>query len=107
MSEAIKPGIEKLREHLFATLKGLSEKTMDIATAKAIGDICQTTINSAKVELEFQKSAKRLIKSEFFPSVEPIEAQKMGVPELSKTGQIQTKHGTLESNGNSTVHRMR
>lgn len=106
MSEAIKPGIEKLREHLFATLKGLSEKTMDIATAKAIGDICQTTINSAKVELEFQKSAKRLIPSGFFPSVEPLEPQK-GAIAPPKNGQTQTKHGILESNGNSTVHRMR
>lgn len=106
MSEAKQHGIEKLREHLFATLTGLSEKTMDIATAKTISEVSQTIINSAKVEIEFQSQTKRLIKSEFFPSVEPLEAQK-GAIEPPKNGQTQTKHGILESNGNSTVHRMR
>ena len=106
MSEAIKPGIENLREHLFATLKGLSEKTMDIATAKTISEVSQTIINSAKVEIEFQTQTKRLIKSAFFPSAEPLEAKKEAI-EPPKNGQTQTKHGILESNGNSTVHRMR
>jgi len=106
MSEAIKPGIENLREHLFATLTGLRDKTLDIATAKTISEVSQTIINSAKVEIEFQSQTKRLIKSGFFPSAEPLEPQK-GAIDPPKNGQTQTKHGTLESNGNSTVHRMR
>lgn len=47
--------IDALREHLFATIAGLSDKTapMDIDRAKAISEIAQTIINSAKVEVDF------------------------------------------------------
>lgn len=47
--------INDLRTHLFDTLKGLKDKTMDIETAKAISDISQVIINSAKVEVDFAK----------------------------------------------------
>ncbi len=44
-----------LRNHLFATLEALQdeEKPMDIQRAKAISDVAQTIINSAKVEVDF------------------------------------------------------
>lgn len=46
---------EDLREHLFATLAALrdEEKPMDIERAKAIVDVAQVIINSAKVEVDF------------------------------------------------------
>lgn len=99
MNETTKPGIEKLRESLFSALEGLKDKTMDVATAKAMSDISQTIINSAKVEIDFQAQTKRLIRSDFFAAPEALEAP--------KTGTTQTKHGFLELNGNSTVHRMK
>ena len=95
MSEAKQHDIEKLREHLFATLTGLRDKTLDIATAKTISEVSQTIINSAKVEIEFQAQTKQIMPSNFFTAPE-------GAPKVTAT-----KHGTLESNGNSTVHRMR
>jgi hypothetical protein len=51
----VKTGISDLREHLFATLESLrdEEKPMDIARAKAIADVAQTIINSAKVEVDY------------------------------------------------------
>lgn len=48
--------ISELREHLFDALKGLKAKTMDIETAKAISDISQVIVNSAKVEVDYAKA---------------------------------------------------
>jgi hypothetical protein len=49
--------ISDLRSHLFDALRGLSDKThpMDIERAKAIADVSQVIINSAKVEVEHMK----------------------------------------------------
>jgi hypothetical protein len=51
----MKNKIEDLRNHLFATIESLmdEEKPMDLDRAKAISDVAQTIINSAKVEVEF------------------------------------------------------
>lgn len=50
----MKNGIEDLRNHLFATLEALqdTEKPMDLDRAKAVADVAQTIINSAKVEVD-------------------------------------------------------
>ena len=47
--------IEDLRNHLFACLEALadSEKPMELDRAKAIADVAQVIINSAKVEVDF------------------------------------------------------
>lgn len=47
--------IADLRSHLFGALRGLSDKSMDIDRAKAIADVGQTIINSAKVEVDYMK----------------------------------------------------
>lgn len=47
--------INDLRTHLFAALDGLSNGSMDIDRAKAISDVSQTIINSAKVEIDHMK----------------------------------------------------
>lgn len=49
--------ITQLREHLFATLKDLRDpqKPLDIERAKAIADVAQVVINSAKVEVDHMK----------------------------------------------------
>lgn len=47
--------LDDLREHLFATLDALrdTKAPMDIARAKAISNVAQTVINSAKAEIDF------------------------------------------------------
>lgn len=47
--------IEDLRNHLFATIEGLmdEEKPMEIDRAKAVADVAQVIINSAKVEVDY------------------------------------------------------
>lgn len=53
----MKNRIEDLRNHLFAAIEGLmdEEKPMDIERAKAVADLAQVAINSAKVEVDFLK----------------------------------------------------
>ncbi len=51
--------ITALRAHLFDTLSSLKDKEnpMDIERAKAVSDVAQVIINSAKVEVEHMKIA--------------------------------------------------
>lgn len=51
--------INSLRDHLFNALAGLKDGSMDIDKAKAISDVAQTIINTAKVEVEFAKATGR------------------------------------------------
>lgn len=60
MSETpVNNDITELRSHLFDALRGLKNKEapMDIDRAKAIADVAQTIINSAKVEVDHMKIA--------------------------------------------------
>jgi len=47
--------INDLRDHLFATLKALRdpERPMDIERAKAVSDVAQRVIETAKVEVDY------------------------------------------------------
>jgi hypothetical protein len=49
--------IEDLRTHLFDALRGLKNNTVDVEKAKAMSDVAQTIINSAKVEVEYIKAS--------------------------------------------------
>lgn len=50
--------INTLRQHLFDTLAALKDKDrpMDIERAKAVSEVAQVIINTAKVEVEFLKA---------------------------------------------------
>ncbi len=50
--------IATLRQHLFDTLAALQDKAnpMDIERAKAVSEVAQVIINSAKVEVEYAKA---------------------------------------------------
>jgi len=66
----MKNKIEDLRNHLFATIEGLMDEDtpMDIARAKAVADVAQVIVNSAKIEVDFIKATDRTADSIFFPS---------------------------------------
>lgn len=77
--------ITDLRNHLFATLESLadSENPMALDRAKAIADVAQTIINSAKVEVDAMAVTKKLTGTSFFqypsdPSKEAIEHPEKG-----------------------------
>lgn len=65
----MKNKIEDLRNHLFAALEGLADtdNPMDIARAKAISDVAQTVINSAKVEVDFLRATDSVRGTGFIP----------------------------------------
>jgi hypothetical protein len=47
--------IDDLRATLFESIKLLKEGKLDVAQAKAISEMSQVVINSAKVELDFMR----------------------------------------------------
>lgn len=55
----MKNKIQDLRNHLFETIERLKDKSepMDLERAKTIADVAQVIVNSAKVEVDFIKSA--------------------------------------------------
>ena len=48
--------INDLRDHLFEALERLKDGEIDIQTAKAMADVGQVIINSAKIEIDFIKA---------------------------------------------------
>ena len=62
--------IEDVRNHLFATLEALQdeENPMDIERAKAISDVAQVIVNSAKIEVDYIKALGRTEGTGFIPS---------------------------------------
>lgn len=59
--------ITELRGHLFETIAALKNKDtpMDIERAKAISDVAQVIINSAKAEVDYIKATGGVIESDF------------------------------------------
>lgn len=57
-----------LRNHLFEVMEALKdeEKPMDITRAKAVVDVAQTIVNSAKVEVDFLNAIDSSESTEFF-----------------------------------------
>lgn len=54
----MKNKIEDLRNHLFVAIEGLldPDRPMDIDRAKAVAEVAQVMINSAKVEVDMVKA---------------------------------------------------
>ena len=67
----MKNKIEDVRNHLFAALEALSDKEapMEINRAKAIADVAQTIIDSARVEVDFLKVIGGRVGSGFIPDL--------------------------------------
>jgi hypothetical protein len=65
----VKNKIEDLRNHLFATLEALQDEDapMDLDRARAVSEVAQTLINSAKVEVDFIKHTGAIEGSGFIP----------------------------------------
>ena len=78
--------IVELRRHLFETLAALRDKTnpMPIDRARAVSEVANTIINSAKVEVEFARASKRAVGGGFVQLAAPIEE----VPPAGRTEDI-------------------
>lgn len=73
----MKNTMQDLRDHLFTVLEDLTapdeKRTMPLERAKAVVDVAQALINSAKAETEFLRVAGELKVSprgRFFPAIE-------------------------------------
>jgi len=69
----MKNRIEDLRNHLFATLEALrdEENPMDVERAKAVSDVAQTMINSAKVEVDYLRVTEQTRGTGFIENEKP------------------------------------
>jgi hypothetical protein len=67
----MKNKIEDLRNHLFATLESLqdSDNPMPIDRAKAVAEVAQVLINSAKVEVDYLKATDQRTGSVFMAAL--------------------------------------
>jgi len=63
--------ISDLRNHLFEAIEMLKDGDMELEKAKAIGDLAQVVINSAKVEVDFIKATGTERDSGFMQIGEP------------------------------------
>jgi len=84
----MKNKIEDLRNHLFETLEDLrdKEKPMDLDRAKAIAQVGQVIVNSAKVENDFLKITGNVSGSGFINNGDqkPALPPSAGQPRLVK-----------------------
>lgn len=83
--------MEELRDRLFDTLENLTkdDKPMELDRAKAIVDVAQTIINSAKVEVDYLKvtGQGQTTQSGFFPAGTRMLPPANGKPAASPQGQ--------------------
>lgn len=85
----MKNKIEDLRDHLFATIEALRDKDhpMEVDRARAIRDVAQVIVNSAKVENEFIRETGS-IGSGFIPHSRQLPGGKgMGPTRLNDRSQ--------------------
>lgn len=66
-----------LRNHLFEVMEALKdeEKPMELARARAVVEVAQTLINSAKVEVDFLNAIDSSEATEFF-DMQRVEARR-------------------------------
>ncbi len=71
----MKNKIEDLRNHLFATIEGLldEETPMELDRAKAVADVAQVIVNSAKIEVDFIKVTGRSEGTGFIPETKLLK----------------------------------
>lgn len=86
--------INDLREVLFASIEAVKAGTLDLDKARAINDLCQTVVNTAKVEVDYARQTGATGSGGFIP----MDGQ--GAKRI-------TSHGTVQDTGTGTVHRMR
>jgi len=72
-----------LRNHLFEVMEALKdeEKPMDIARAKAVVDVAQVLVDSAKVEVAFLEAIDSSESTEFFDMQRIERRRSLNAPE--------------------------
>ena len=96
--------IQALRAHLFSTLTALQDKDnpMDIERAKAICQVGDVIVDTAKAEIDFAKVIGN-VDTQFFHKQSLPAAPALPLEAETK----QTKTGVLHTEGNVTTHKMK
>lgn len=69
--------ISDLRIHLFDALRGLKNGTINVEKARAMSEVAQVIVNSAKVEVDYIKSSKA--KGSGFLDAAPVQELPNGI----------------------------
>lgn len=81
--------INDLRTVLFETLRGVKEGTIEIDRAKAVSELSQNIINTAKVEIDYAKAGGR-VTSDFLEVTNGTPALSDGPqPVVTRTHRLQ------------------
>ncbi len=86
--------VETLRAELFATLRELRAGTVEIATARAVSDIAQTIINTARAQIDAARALGRNdgLPSHFLAALPtPAAPQAVSTPSTTKTSGLTVK----------------
>lgn len=98
---------QTLYNTLFETLQGLKDGTVSIEKAKAISEVSQTIVNTAKVEVDYLKNSNARNKTAFFEGdVTLIEKQESEQEEKEPIKVVRTQTGIVTRDGNVTTHKM-
>jgi hypothetical protein len=80
----VSQNINDLRKTLFETLRGVKDGTVSVEKAKAVSDLSQNIINTAKVEIDYLKAGGK-VTSEF------IEVSQLKQPDAAGPQPVVTR----------------
>lgn len=96
--------INDLRSTLFETLQAVKSGDMEIDRAKAVSDIAQTIINTAKAEIDYAKATGADIHSGLIETTAPRLPGQTG---SERTGNGTKNIAVLPNGVTVTTHKMR
>lgn len=89
--------MDDLRSVIFDTIDDVRNNKLDAATARAISDLAQNVINSAKAEADYARATGQVVRSGLI-STEPAASP-------ASVTRTHTERGTvIEREGNRTRH---
>lgn len=81
--------INDLRKTLFETLQGVKDGTVSVEKARAVADLSQNIINTAKVEIDYLKAGGK-VTSEFIEVSQPKQLESTGPqPVITRVHRLQ------------------
>lgn len=107
--------MDDLRSVIFDTIDDVRKSKIDAATARAISDLAQSVINSAKAEADYARATGQVVRSGLIstepaapPLPAPTAAQPIAAPTAAAPASVtrtHTERGTvIEREGNRTRH---
>ena len=107
--------MDDLRSVIFDTIDDVRKSKIDAATARAISDLAQNVINSAKAETDYARATGQVVRSGLIstepaapPLPAPTAAQPLAAPTAAAPASVTRTHtdrGTvIEREGNRTRH---